>query len=76
MDAVRGRLERMRAEFCELVEEEGLSHLRLPEEEREDSENGAIEADRGGPSPRTRAATLDPPPGAGPFSPTRLVTPW
>jgi len=36
--AVRGRLERMRKKFCDLVEERGLSHLRLRQEEREDSE--------------------------------------
>jgi DNA-directed RNA polymerase specialized sigma24 family protein len=35
-NAVRGRLKRMREKFCKLVEEEGLSELRLPVEEEED----------------------------------------
>lgn len=33
--AVRGRLRRMRQKFCDLVEELGLSHLRLPTEDDE-----------------------------------------
>lgn len=36
--AVRGRLKRMRKKFCELVDEMGLSHLRLREEQEENPE--------------------------------------
>ena len=36
--AVRGRLERMRKKFCDLVEERALSHRRSRQEEREVSE--------------------------------------
>jgi len=36
--AVRGRLERMRKNLCDLVGPRGLSHLRSRQEEREESE--------------------------------------
>ena len=46
--AVRGRLKRMRAKFCELVEEQGLSHLRLPTEDDESEDESGDSVDTSG----------------------------
>lgn len=46
--AVRGRLKRMRKKFCDLVEEQGLSHLRLWTEEDEDEDESGDLLDASG----------------------------
>lgn len=46
--AVRGRLKRMRKKFCELVEEQGLSHLRLRTEDDEDEDESGDSFDTSG----------------------------
>lgn len=48
MAAVRGRLKRMRKKFCDLVDEQGLSHLRLPREDDEDDDESGDWVDTSG----------------------------